>query len=149
MSTKVKKPQEETGLTPSQEKAALLLAGGMTAREVASAINCTPETISRWKAQPAFEAYYNAIRWDTLEAGRERLRSGVMEAINELLSIAKSGNSDEARRRACMNILELTGYIRSSESGLWGWGVGSTDPVDIVRARKRDEAMKSLDDLFP
>ena len=43
-------------LTPTQIKAATLLVSGQKAKDVASEIMCTPETISHWKKKPEFEA---------------------------------------------------------------------------------------------
>lgn len=129
-------------LKPNQEQAALMLAAGRTAVDTASALECTPETISRWKRQPAFQARLNGLRLDALEATRNALRNAGTEAVQELTRLIQEATSEETRRRSCKDILDA---IAGTAGNSWSAGIGSDNPHDIVM---REAAEKELADMF-
>ena len=53
-------------LKPNQIKAATLLVAGKSAKDVASAISCTAETISHRKKNPNFVHYLNMLKMEFL-----------------------------------------------------------------------------------
>lgn len=128
-------------LEPRQIQAATLLASGKTCKDTASAINCTPETISHWKKDPNFEALLNQLKWEALEAGREKIRSVTLDIANELIELAQSAKSEAVKRKACMDILTIVG-VNDAKSGMYGWGIGETTPEDVRMETKRKELLK-------
>jgi len=121
-------------LSPIQIKAATLLASGQKAKDVASEIICTPETISHWKKKPEFEAYLNQLRQDLLEQGRELLRSSVADAMTTMRDIVTNSKTDEVRRKAAMDILRMSGLDGDQKS--YGAGIGKTEASEIIKDRK-------------
>lgn len=89
---------------------------------MASEINCTPETISRWNREPEFEAFLNQLKWELLDAARDALRAATQEAAYGLRDLIRHAESEETKRKACMDVLELTG-LKNPQNGLYGWGI--------------------------
>ena len=116
-----------TGLTPLQEKAATLLAGGMTITEVAGAVSIDRTTIYRWLSIVTFQCYLNRQAADN----KESLRNGLFSLTNEALAAIRQSlqSSNEATRlKAAIWLIERV------ESAT----VGYTDP----RAALKDEQTK-------
>jgi transposase len=128
-------------LNAKQEKAAVMLVSGMTAREVAAEVGVTAETISRWKADANFEAYMNQLRWEALDSARESLRTAARMAAQGLVEIIQNAKTEETKRKACRDVLELVGYTKPE---LWGWGAGETDPAKIEASRSKAALMSEL-----
>ena len=112
-------------LTPNKIKAATLLVSGMTGKDVASEINCTPETICHWKNEPEFKALLNSLRKEVLEQGRERLRGSVMDAMDTLRDIMANSENQEARRKAAMDVLRMSGFDGDLQDSMmrYTWGL--------------------------
>lgn len=112
-------------LTPNKEKAAILLVSGMTGKDVASAINCTPETVSHWKKETEFKALLNSLRIELLEQGRERLRGSIANAMDTLRDIMANSENQEARRKAAMDILRMCGFDGDLQDAMarYTWGL--------------------------
>jgi len=112
-------------LTPNKEKAAILLVSGMAAKDVASAVNCTPETISHWKKETEFKALLNCLRRELLEQGRERLRGSIADAMDTLRDIMVNSENQEVRRKAAMDVLRMSGFDGDIQDAMarYTWGI--------------------------
>src|SRR5262245_5159945 len=132
-----------SGLTPNQLKAATLLASGKTARDVARAINCTPETISHWKRHFEFQALLNALRREALDAGRDALRSATRQAVEGLIELMTEAENEETRRKACIDVLEMNGY-RNFGNSSFGSEIGPQNATDVKREFYRRVVEKQM-----
>ena len=117
-------------LKPNQFRAAALLVQGERCKTVALAVNVTPPTISEWKRIPEFEALMNLLRWEALDATRDRVRTLGPDAVKVYEDVMKNGKNEMARLKAAQTVLELLGMTDPAK-GLWGWGIGWTDP-DVI-----------------
>jgi len=77
-------PPVVAGLRPKQVRAAMLLTEGWMAKEVARVMKVAPETVSRWRSQPAFQLLIRALLHDVIEAARLGLVSLCSESIAHL-----------------------------------------------------------------
>lgn len=77
-------------LTPRQDKAAALIAAGMTPGQVAAAVDVDPKTLYRWRQLPAFKARQNREREQILENMRDALRGLGTKAIQRLAALLDS-----------------------------------------------------------
>ena len=135
-------------LSPKQTKAATLLASGMKSKDVASEIDCTPETISKWKKIPEFEAFLNQLRTELVEHSMQLLRNSVPDAIQTLNDIMKNSKSEEMRKKIAVDILKMAGMETDGKG--CGAGIGKTNPADIKWERKlKQEGYAILQDLYP
>ncbi len=102
-----------TALSVRQRRAVALLAGGVTAVDVAKQLNISRATIERWKKEPGFNA---ALESQSFEDYR-RLRACAMqvgfEALQTLRGVLKDGIDDFGRQadkvRAAEAILRALG----------------------------------------
>jgi hypothetical protein len=104
-------------LKPRQTKAAALLVMGRTARDVAREINCTPETISIWRRDPEFQRLVLELKAEAMVVCRGMISSAVLDAANTLVSLVREGRSEEVRRRAALDVLDLAG-VRHEDGAL-------------------------------
>ena len=78
-------PDEVTGLTPTQEKVAVMLAIGENIKDVANKVGVSRGTIYLWQNKQEFQCYYNR---QCVES-RESLRNGLLSLRDEALSVIK------------------------------------------------------------
>jgi hypothetical protein len=120
-------------LKPNQVQAAILLVSGKSSKDVASAINCTPESITHWKKIPEFEALLNQLRKELIENGRELLRDSIKKAVSTLQDLMVNADSDEVKRKAAVDVLRMNGFDADIETAkfrfMWGIGMTTTDGV--------------------
>ena len=130
-------------LSAKQIKGIVLLVTGMRSKDVATELGLSPQTISEWKSNPYFEAELNKLKLEGLHTARDMIRASANPAIESLVEIAKHAENEETRRKACIDILTLTGFT-DPRSGQFGWGVGKTSPEEIVEQKLMDKAMANL-----
>ena len=125
-------------LKPNQVQSAILLASGKTSKDVAYAVNVTPETLCNWKKIPQYEALLNKLRKELIEQGRELLRGSIQEAVGTLQDIMTNGDQDEVRRKAAMNILTMNGLAGDIEASKFRitWGIGMTTADGVLKEQK-------------
>lgn len=107
-----------SNLTDKQHLAALYLAQGTKACEVAKALEVTPETISKWRRNAAFQELIGSIRTNIINESLDRVRGLQVEAIDTLARLMKSGNSELVQFRAAQTVLKY-GNMMSPESLIW------------------------------
>lgn len=109
-----------SNLTDKQHLAALYLAQGTKACEVAKALEVTPETISKWRRNPAFQELCESIRRSIINESLDRVRGLHAEAIDTLERLMKTGNSELVQFRAAQTVLKF-GNMMSPESLVWAF----------------------------
>ena len=94
-----------TGLTPLQEKSAILLAAGETLTAVANKLGINRSTIYKWQMQMAFQCYYNQQCKDY----KNNLKNGLFGLADEALTAVKSclhSNNEATRLKTAMWIAD-------------------------------------------
>lgn len=117
-------------LDPKQAKAAEIIAAGELKKVAAEKVGVTPQTISEWLKQPAFEAYVNGLKLAALEAARDRMQYLAGEAVRTIEALLGQEEPPATRLKAAQMVLDFTG-MTDLQSGRWRWGVGSTDEKKI------------------
>lgn len=108
---------EHTGLTPTQEKAADLLASGVSVTDVAERIGIARSTLYVWQKQITFKVYFNKRCSDarsTLVVGLFGLADEALQTIRESL---KSEN-ETLRLKAAMWITDKLQSMEISQTDL-------------------------------
>lgn len=109
-------------LKPNQQKAAILLATGKSAREVAKEIDVTPETISHWRQDANFRKSVAELQWEVLNGARNKMQGLAGEAVATLRDVMQNGKTDAAKLKAVEIVLAHIG-MTDPQTGHWGWGI--------------------------
>jgi len=125
---------ERWSLTPQQETAVDLIAGGKTLTDTAKAINVTRQTVSEWvNRHPGFQAALNSRR-EELWRGMQDTLQGLLPKALEVLKAELEG---EAPLQAAVHVLKAC--------GLYGvcppWG--ETDPEKIAEQRAAEQQRRT------
>ena len=95
-------------LSEIQQRVALLLATGHTAREVAHKMGLAEVTIYRWRQQPEFIAVVRGILKENKQALNERLNNLAIKAIEVLEAVIDDPNASTVDKiNAASKVLEL------------------------------------------
>lgn len=86
-------------LTANQLRAARMLARGATGKATAAAVGVTPETISHWRQNPAFNAEIQRAV-DLAKDGDPRTRADALapRALDALASVLTNNRADQGLR---------------------------------------------------
>jgi len=88
--------QNASRLTPAQQRAVLLLAAGRRVCEVAEAVGVDRTTLWRWREIPAFQAAEGRARAEAWDAGINRLRELLLDAVEVLARRLADGDPNVA-----------------------------------------------------
>lgn len=113
---------KETGLTPLQEKAAILLASGQTITDVATNIGVQRNTLYEWLKKVVFVCYLNSQRKEQQSSLRNGLLSLYADAIRALKEVLNSEDNSNKLKAAMMIISRV-----DNEQ------VGEVDPKAILK----------------
>lgn len=116
---------QDTGLTPTQEQAATLLASGVSVTDVANRLEISRAAIYLWQKQITFKCFFNR----RCSESRNSLLNGLYGLANEALATIRDSlhsENEQVRLKAAMWITEKIQGIEISE-------------VDVVEA-VRDES---------
>jgi len=130
-------------VTPKQVKAISLLVTGMTGREVAKKVGVSYQTVSEWNNDPVFSVYVNQLKQEALDEARDKLRGLALEAVNSLQDLMINAKNEEVRRKASLNILEMTGLLNPN-SGLYGFGIG---PTSLSKYKSDEDYKRQIEKL--
>lgn len=72
------------GLRPKQVQAAMMLVQGRMAKDVAVFVGVSPETVSRWRTQPAFQLLIRELLQESIDTTKLGLVSLFAESIQRL-----------------------------------------------------------------
>jgi len=129
-------------LSPNQIKAATLLVTGMKSKDIATEIGVTPETISIWKRYKEFIFFTNKLRQEYVDSMVDKLRNNTINAMDTLNNLASNAESEETRRKAAKDILDMTGIQKYD--GYIYYGIGLKSEAELAEKIKSDKAKKSL-----
>jgi transposase-like protein len=87
-------------VSPRQAIAASLLVSGKQGREVAASVGVTPETVSRWRHQPAFQSFMHQLLREHVASLQLSMIALTDEAVTHLRYLV-NGFSDEISLKAC------------------------------------------------
>lgn len=125
-------------LHPKQLTAAFQIATGTDKKEAAKAANVTPQTISQWLKEPAFEAKVNEFQLDCLNEAQTRFKSLAGEAISILEKLLKDAKSDKTRLEVAKFILSTIQILPSGVPAILT--IGETTEEEVVYKRGIDKA---------
>jgi hypothetical protein len=92
----------------AQDRAALVLAGGGTQLEAATAAQVDARTIRRWLDDPTFAALVKTIRGEAFDQALAVLVAGATEAARHLVALATERHSNAGvRLGACRSVLQF------------------------------------------
>jgi hypothetical protein len=97
-------------LRPKQVRAATLLVLGQQGKDVAATIGVAPETLSRWRQRPEFEALMHELLRDTIDSARFGLVSLCAESVEHLRGLVRSFD-DETALKAISLVLSKVGPV--------------------------------------
>lgn len=100
-------------LSSLQVKATSLIVEGIMRRKVAEALSIAPQTLSEWNKNPLFVKTISDLKKEALNEIKENLTSSASLALETLRELAKESKNEEVRRKAALDIIELTG-LKSS-----------------------------------
>jgi hypothetical protein len=140
---KVKKLVIMASNNAKQEQAAMLLSTGLSAVSVSKIICIAPETVSRWKSNPDFQAKVNEFQAEKVNLAREQLRESAKKAASTIESLLDSKN-ETIKLKAATALLRLSNV--DTPAKLFA-GIGPTDPIDILTEMKKQVEMAKI--MFP
>ena len=106
---------QSTGLTPTQEQAATLLASGVSVTDVATQLDVSRATIYVWQKQTTFKCYFNRRCSDarsSLVVGLYGLANEALQTIRESLQ----SQNEQVRLKAAMWITDKLQSIEIAET---------------------------------
>jgi hypothetical protein len=130
-------------LSSKQIQAVALILYGWKSVVIAENLDITPQTLSKWKNESAFKAILNLNKLAILHTARETLQVYAEKAVNGLVNIATEGDSEEVRRKACLNVIQLVG-LSDPAKGLFAWGIGATTVQGVIEEELRDQYISDL-----
>jgi transposase len=98
-------------LDSRQLQAAVMLASGRPAKEVAEKLGVAPQTISAWRASPEFDQALTHLKLQYLKSARDGLRWLAAEAVDEIARLMRHGKSERIRLQAALAVLRGIGAI--------------------------------------
>ena len=111
-----------TGLTPQQEKAAVLLASGKTMTETAKAVKIERSTLYQWIEKVNFKAYFNSLIKEIRDNTKNGLFGLIDEAYKAIRESLKSKN-ESVKLKAALSIIDRLQDVK----------IGNTDPIQMIR----------------
>lgn len=102
-------------LTVVQERAAELIAQGLTHEEIAKKLDVVRLTVTRWNSDPEFKELVAMFTRQRFKGVNERLVESIPMAVDTIIKIAKTGGNKEtvnSQLRAAMYILENAKKIK-------------------------------------
>jgi transposase len=99
-----------TELNNNQLLAVQMLASGMNGRDIAKELKVRPETLSRWKAEPEFEAAVNYIVVGAQEATRAKLSQLSEQALQVIEDVLNDSEAQASTKlSAAFKVLDRVG----------------------------------------
>ena len=107
MSKKTQEKASEPELTGQQWQCIALLVAGKRQTEIAGELDITAPTISRWKADPVFQAMLNLAVQESFMAVVGKTRAAATMAIDTVIALAQSATDEKTRLSAALQLLRL------------------------------------------
>lgn len=106
---------QQTGLTPIQEQAAILLASGETITAVAAKIGVNRGTIYDWQGIVTFQCFFNQQKHDY----KEHLKNSLFGLTNDALTAVRNclhSDNEATRLKAATWLLEKVAEQKTGET---------------------------------
>lgn len=130
------KPTEsttESGLTPIQEQAAILLASGENVTSVSEKLNLNRSTIYQWQQKITFKCFFNFQK----QEAKDTLRNGLFGLYEEALKAVKSCLASENESIKLKTAMWIIGKVEECP-------IGGTNAREALKA----EATRT-ESIFP
>lgn len=121
---------ETVALSPVQWQAVQLIVAGRRGVDVAAELDVTPETVSRWRALPVFQAALNVGVRDSYCSTIGRLRDARTGALDVLCALLQS-EDERLRLSAALSVLRLHLALDAGAQAL------PTTPAAVAADRER------------
>ena len=121
-STPIKEAPFKSGLSPIQEKAAIMLANGDSVTLVAESLNVNRTTIYQWQQKVTFQCFFNIQKKEATQNLWNGLTALYQDALQAVKDVLRSDN-DAMKLKAAMLIIAK---VESSP-------VGATDAKAVLR----------------
>jgi len=117
-------------LSAEQVRAAVLLAAGQSAEQVAATVGASPEALAEWRQSAEFEATMNRARRQLWDRSKDEIRALVPKALEVLRQDMETGDDLRLRQSAAVHILRAVGLY-----GDVGQPVGPTSAAGVKDRR--------------
>lgn len=128
-------------LSRKQEQAIAALLESRTVEAAAKAAGVSCSTLKRWLRLPGFRAAYRHARRELVEGAIGRIQAATGQAVDTLVSVAKSGAKEGDRVRASVALLDHALRGLADADALHGDAdsgpTGLMDTSDVVRLLAR------------
>lgn len=128
----------QTGLTPTQEQAAMLLASGQTITAVADKLNVNRCTLYEWQRLVTFQCFFNQQATDY----RNSIKNGLLGLANDAMDTIRAtlhSDNESNRLKAAMWIVERVKDIKT----------GDTDVRTVLKKKHTSSALDwGVDETF-
>ena len=141
MSKKAQEKASEPELTGQQWQAIALLVAGKRQTEIAGELDITAPTISRWKADPVFQAMLNLAVQESFMAVVGKTRAAATMAIDTVIALAQSATDEKTRLSAALQLLRLHSAYDAGAPTL------PTSAAEVDRAQRKARITRNVEDL--
>jgi hypothetical protein len=106
------KDRETTGFPAKMDRAAALLASGLTVRAAAAKVSVNERTVHTWRDDPAFVKLVATYQAKLISRSLAKLAGAASRAVKTLVDCLKSNESDSVKVRSAVAILDQLMKIR-------------------------------------
>lgn len=112
----------ESGLTPIQEQAAIMLASGDSTTSVSERLNLNRSTIYQWQKKITFQCFLNFQR----KEAKETLKNGLLGLYNDALKAVKQSLSSDNESIKLKTAMWIIAKVEKNP-------IGNTDAREVLR----------------
>lgn len=141
MSKKTQQIASREELTGQQWQAIAMLVAGKRQTEIADVIEITAPTISRWKAEPVFQAALNLAVKESFLAVVGETRTAATEALAVVRDLMTNATDERTRLSAALQILRLHSLYDSGVASL------PTSADEVAREQRKAKIARNVEDL--
>ena len=105
---------EDSGLTVTQERVAVMLAMGTSVAEIARQVNVPTSTIYLWRKQAAFASYYKRLQREVVREIRGQLSQMSNLALQTIKEIINGGGESSRLKASCYVLDYMAGDQREN-----------------------------------
>lgn len=106
---------EDSGLTITQERVAVLLATGLPVAEISRQVNVPSSTIYKWRQQAGFATYYKRLQREVVREIRGQLSQMSEMALSTIRQLISGGGEQAQLKASCYVLDYMTGDQRESK----------------------------------
>lgn len=122
------------------------IAAGLKKNVAAKSAKVTPQTISQWLKEPAFEARINQYQRNNFDEAQSRYKNLVGAAVSTFEDLLKNSKSDKVKLEAAKFILKTIQIFPGDCPAILT--IGETTESEIIRKQKIDKAKAAQTKMF-